>query len=430
MKVTGIIAEYNPFHKGHQYQIQFLKSTCQPDYVVIAMGGNFLQRGAPALTDKYLRAEMALAQGADLVLELPVRFATASAEGFARGGIRLFTAAGLVNSVCFGTESPDFSRLQALSRILDEEPGWYRNALSSYLKEGFSFPAARAMALPEYQDLLQTPNNILALEYLKAIRRYNAGLLPLPVLRAGNGYHDASLSGPHASASAIRERLREDKEHTFFSNPSALSAAKPFADSCSPAFPPELADALPRETFRLLEAYYAKLPFLWEEDFSLLLHQRLLQSTRESLLQHRDMSEALANRILAKRKEFLSWPSFCEALKTKDLTYTRISRAMTSLLLNLKGPLQKSPDAPANALPYLRVLGFRQSAAPLLAALQEKASCPVITSPVLAESLLDDWGMKLFQEDLYAADLYRSVLVSRTGRMLPNEYTRKLLVCK
>lgn len=401
MKVTGIIAEYNPFHKGHKYQIETLRNTYRPDYVLVAMGGNFLQRGAPALADKYTRAEMALSQGADLVLELPVRFATASAEGFAQGGIRLFSAAGLVDSVCFGTETQDFSRLQELSRLLAQEPDWYRKALSSYLKEGASFPAARAMALPEYKDLLQTPNNILALEYLKAICLMDAELLPLPVLRAGNGYHDLSLAGPFASAGAIREGLRENQ------------------------LPSKLAAALPLESFRLLEAYHRDFPFLWEDDFSLLLHQRLLQASRESLLRHRDVNEALANRILAKRKTFRSWRSFCETLKTKELTYTRISRAMTGLLLDLKQRPQTS-----GTLPYLRVLGFRQSASPLLAGLQKKASCPVLTSPAMAESLLDDRGMEMLKEDLYAADLYRSVLVSRTGRMLPNEYTRKLLVCK
>lgn len=417
MKVTGIIAEYNPFHKGHKYQIETLRSACRPDYVLIAMSGNFLQRGAPALTDKYARAKMALSQGADLVFELPARYASASAEGFALGGIRLFFTTGLVDSVCFGTECPDFDRLTALSRLLAEEPGWYRKALSSYIRKGASFPTARAMALPDYGDLLQTPNNILAVEYLKAIHMLNAGLSPIPILRKGGGYHNLSLLGPFVSASAIRERLRREEANDPPKEP-------------KDALPKELANALPSESFRLLQAYHARLPFLWEDDFSLLLHQRLLQSSRESLMAHRDISEALSNRILAKRNEFLSWSSFCEALKTRELTYTRISRAMTSLLLGFKQTPKNPLDASSKSLPYLRVLGFRQSAAPLLARLKETAKCPLLTTPAGAESLLEDSGKTMLQEDLYAADLYRSVLVSRTGKLLPNEYTRKLLVLK
>ena len=190
MKVVGIIAEYNPFHRGHEYQIRYVRETLGADYVIVAMSGDFVQRGAPALMEKYLRAEMALLGGADLVLELPIQVSTASAEGFAAGGVSLLDGLGCVDELCFGSECGDTEILMETARILVAEPPVYRDFLQKNLRDGMSFPLARSRALtsyvaksaisdvssgdghfifPEQMDsILSSPNNILGIEYCKA----------------------------------------------------------------------------------------------------------------------------------------------------------------------------------------------------------------------------------------------------------------------
>lgn len=404
MKVCGIIAEYNPFHRGHRYQLEKLQKTYRPDYIIIAMSGDFMQRGTPALLNKYARAEMSLLQGAHLILELPAYFATASAESFARGGVMLLNTTGLVDGLCFGAESGDLPRLKSLANLLALEPVWYRQALRDYLKEGLSFPAARAKALPEYEDLLGLPNNILALEYLKAIENTASPMEPVLIQRAGSGYHDRDVTAPLASASAIRESIWN----------------KGLASENSP-----LQEALPPDSFRLLDAYSKEAPFLREDDFSLLLHQALLSASPSSLLSCGDMSKALVNRILEKREQFQSFRQFCEICHTRDMTYARISRSLTHLLLGIPKGASSLQDA---CLPYLRVLGFRKSAGPLLEELKKRAKAPLITSPATADSLLNSRGMSMFQTDIHASDLYRSVLTAKTGKAFPTEYRRRLLV--
>lgn len=445
MNTAGIIAEYNPFHKGHEYQIQALRNTYRPDYVIIAMSGNFLQRGTPALLEKYTRAKMALLQGADLVLELPACFATASAELFALGSVLLFHTAGLVDSLCFGVESEDFQGLLNLARLFADEPKSYRDALLFYLKQGDSFPVARAKALPEYAGLLDSPNNILAVEYCKALLTLNSSITPVPILRKGSGYHDTDIHAPYASASAIRNILRPaaasfswKKPGYAAASPCTAGAERPCCTEKEGLFPghsllPELSHALPDESRRLMEEYLAASPFLWEDDFSLLLHHRLLQEEAGTLLQYGDMTTHLANRIFNQKKSFRSWSSFCETLHTKNLTYSRASRVLTHILLNIKQE-QISPFLPGQGkrktvLPYLRVLGFSKAAAPLLTELNAVSKAPVLTSPASAEGLLDPQGLAMLRTDLFAADIYRSVRTFRTGQTYPNEYERRLLVC-
>lgn len=209
MKVVGIIAEYNPFHRGHEYQIRYVRETLGADYVIVAMSGDFVQRGAPALMEKYLRAEMALLGGADLVLELPIQVSTASAEGFAAGGVSLLDGLGCVDELCFGSECGDTEILMETARILVAEPPVYRDFLQKNLRDGMSFPLARSRALtsyvaksaisdvssgdghfifPEQMDsILSSPNNILGIEYCKALLRQNSSIRPHALLRKGSG---------------------------------------------------------------------------------------------------------------------------------------------------------------------------------------------------------------------------------------------------
>ena len=195
MKVVGIVAEYNPFHNGHMYQMRKVKEETGADYVVVAMSGNFLQRGVPALCDKFIRTEMALQCGADLVIEIPTLWATASAEYYAHAGVSLLAATGIVTHLAFGAETDDLDALLEISSVLKEEPDVYRAVLSNSIRTGNSFPVARKNALTttlphfkkeELDDILDNPNNILALEYLKAIPD---SIQPILIKREGAGYH-------------------------------------------------------------------------------------------------------------------------------------------------------------------------------------------------------------------------------------------------
>lgn len=411
MNVIGIIAEYNPFHQGHAYQIEKLKKDCLADYVIIAMSGNFVQRGTPALLEKYTRAEMALSCGADLVLELPTLFATASAEYFAKGGVSLLHSTGIVTHLGFGAETADIKLLKELAAVLSEQPKPFQEILRKELKAGASFPAARARALETYLSIykketddtgklgkiLSSPNNILALEYLKALQSLSSGIIPVPILRQGRGYHDTTIAEDFCSASAIRARLKEDD---------GLSLPK---------------TAMPRNAYTVLENYPH--PLLFEDDFSTLLHYELLSEDTDALADWGDSSPELARRLRNEREQFKNWSSFCLHMKTRNVTYTRLSRLFLHMLLHIRQEDYTHFPFPS----YLRVLGFRKEAAPLLTAMKAHSSLPILTSVSSAHILLTEKAQQLLSLDLRAADLYRLVLTSKGDSSLKNDYHQQIL---
>lgn len=412
MNVTGIIAEYNPFHKGHQYQIHSLRQNTSTEYIIVIMSGNFLQRGTPAVIDKYTRTKMALLGGADLVLELPVCFSTASAELFARGGVALLNTTGVTNMLCFGAETDNLDILTHISHILATESPEYSLWLHKYLKEGLSFPAARANALDHLAKhainneamnaVMKMPNNILAIEYIKALMHTKSSIKPYLLKREGSGYHDPALTVDFSSASAIRRSI--------FAQNSTL----------------HLQHYLPDTTWQLMEEYGSGHKFLTENDFSLPLKYKLLSATREELCTFADSSAFLANRICHKRDAFISWEQFLGLLKTKEVTYTRLSRLLTHILLEIRADELCRP--PANILPYMRVLGFRRAAEPLLREIKASGKAPMITKVSAAQKKLSDFGITMLEKDLFAAHLYQSVLTENTHQSYPNEYRRKMLV--
>ncbi len=422
MKAIGIIAEYNPFHNGHAYQIEKNKQETGADYVVIAMSGNFVQRGAPALLDKYSRAQMALSCGADLVLELPVLFAVSSAEHFAKGGVSLLHHTGVVTHLGFGMEHHYLPTLQNVADVLLRQPEAYQAELRKQLKNGLSYPHARSRALEAYfifqkpgfrkespqqhlQEILASPNNILAIEYLKALSYYKSAMIPCPVLRQGNGYHNTALDHDFCSASAIRAFLKERR-------------------SACPLEP--LANTMPKAAYTLLGRYPH--PFLFEDDFSTLIHYKLLTDPVQRIASYADSSLPLANRIKKMAPYFVSWSGFCQLLKTKNVTYTRLSRLLLHMLLQIC-----QEDFCALSKPsYLRVLGFRKSAAPLLSAIKKQGSLPLLTNLSKDSKRLPATAQKLLSYDLDASNLYHLIQHSKEApcaRSLPikNEYQQPIL---
>ena len=452
MNVIGIIAEYNPFHNGHAYQIAHVRKNLHADYIVVATSGDYVQRGEPALLDKYTRARMALSSGADVVLELPVLWSTASAELFADAGISLFEKTGCVNGICFGAESGDLALLRRIADVLADEPADLKASLKYNLKSGSTFPKAREAALLSYfsgsagQDgalpvsaealssLLASPNNILALEYLKALRRRASSITPYLLKREGAAYHETSiLSGASAipaSASAIRHTLFADAAGACGN--SADRASEDSADGL-------LRDAMPLDALAILQDYRADFPLLCADDFSSILGYLLLSSSATQLARTADSSPEFANRMQNQLPYYTSFSSFASRLKSKEMTLTRINRILLHSILGITS----SDYACGNALdkiPYLRILGFRKSAAPLLAALKASAAVPLITRSSQALKLLSPDAMRVFEHDVFAGNLYLQMRNQKGGTPLraarmqehdvppASEYQRQIII--
>lgn len=452
MNVIGIIAEYNPFHNGHAYQIAHVRKNLHADYIVVATSGDYVQRGEPALLDKYTRARMALSSGADVVLELPVLWSTASAELFADAGISLFEKTGCVNGICFGAESGDLALLRRIADVLADEPADLKASLKYNLKSGSTFPKAREAALLSYfsgsagQDgalpvsaealssLLASPNNILALEYLKALRRRASSITPYLLKREGAAYHETSIrsgaSEVPASASAIRHTLFADAAGACGN--SADRASEDSADGI-------LRHAMPQEALAILQDYRADFPLLCADDFSSILGYLLLSSSATQLARTADSSPEFANRMRNQLPYYTSFCSFASRLKSKEMTLTRINRILLHSILGITS----SDYACGNALdkiPYLRILGFRESAAPLLAALKASAAVPLITRPSQAPKLLSPDAMRIFEHDVFAGNLYLQMRNQKGGTPLraarmqehdvppASEYQRQIII--
>ena len=427
MKTAGIIAEYNPFHKGHEYQIRYTKEKLKADYVIVAMSGDYVQRGTPALISKHARAEMALRCGADLVLEMPVSVSTASAEAFAMGGVSLLDGLGVVDMLCFGSESGEISALKELAEILVEEPEEYKKLLKSFLSEGLTFPAARSQALTEYfknprnfsgddfdgvltpllnevTQILNTPNNILGIEYCKALLRLNSRIIPHALLRKGSGYHDTDFSllsdEKFPSASGIRNLMKKSEkagQSADFSRLIPSASISGFLDSLE------------------------KGAWLSDSALDLPLHYKLLLESEETLQMYPDLSDALIRRILKSRNQYEGFSQFADLLKTRDITRSAICRSLVRIFLNQK------TKAPGH-IPYARVLGFRKNSAPLLSQIKKNSSIPLITKAADASSILDENALQLFHETCEASNLYEMLLCHKTGLPFIHEMKKPLRI--
>lgn len=407
MKIVGLITEYNPFHNGHQFHLDEAFRKTNADYAIVIMSGDFVQRGAPAIMPKHLRTRIALEAGASAVIELPVLYATGSAELFALGAVSLLHSLNCIDAVCFGTESGDIATLEQIARILYEEPTEYKSALRKYTKEGNTFPLARQKAFSEItgnhslSSILESPNNILGIEYIKALYRLESKITPVAIQREASQYHDTELNALYSSATAIRNVFSQAKKD--FSS---------IADTLKTQIPPS--------AFPLLSETFQKRYPIYADDFSLLLKYRLLTETKESLITYMDINESLANRIYKNRNRFVSFGQFCEEIKTRDLTYTRVSRALLHILLQIKKTEEIFP-------PYARILGFQKACTPLLSVLKQNSAVPLITK--LSSVSLSEPEMTFLQQDIFASDLYESVVTNKFQTSFINEYKKEIVRC-
>lgn len=381
MQITGIVAEYNPFHNGHQYHIAETRALLEPDGIVAVMSGNFTQRGEAAVFDKWTRAEMALTSGADLVLELPAAFATRSAGYFASGAVQILAATGVVSHLSCGVESRNTSELASLADYLADEPAEYQAALQQHLQAGLSFPAARHKALAQLQiagaGQLEQPNNILALHYLQTIRQYHLDITPLLVSRLGNYNADTipDDNGSFASATAIRRLLHQQNDQ----------------------WKQHVPDAVLQIIHRQLQQGYRP---MHNDNFAQIIFTLLRRSTPEELADIIEITEGLENRIHTAAHQVDTLDDLCAAIKSKRYTYTRVQRTLIHLLLNM------TQDMDWHEPQYIRVLGFNSTGQKILKAMKKSAQLPVIIRPARQRGLLNSQAQQMLALDIRATNIY------------------------
>ena len=356
MKIGAVIAEFNPFHTGHGYLIEEIRKECNA--VIAIMSGNFVQRGECAIFDKAERTKTALLNGVDLVLELPCVYALSSAEGFASGAVSILNATGVVDELWFGSECGDTDSLKNIARILNNETSEFKASLDKYLRTGMSYPSARINALKEISpdaDILSTPNNILAVEYIRSIEKLSSSVIPRTVKRIGGGYNDDSPNKEIISASAVRKLIREGKSPDAFS---------PDANG-SPMF---------------------------MSDFDILISARVKTASTEELLQIPDCNSELASRIMSASK-YNTFEEIVDSVSCKSYTQSRIRRILCNLLIGNRFSSLPSPD-------YIRILGFNKTGSEILGKMKSTASLPVIARGALLKE------NPLFSLECRATDIY------------------------
>ena len=408
MKTAGIIAEYNPFHNGHYYHIEETRRLTGADHVVVVMSGSFTQRGTPALIDKYTRTRMALLGGADLVLELPVLFSAGSAGDFAFGAVSLLDKLGAIDLISFGSEAGSHDVLLEAAAILSREPALFQDTLRTELQNGSSYAKARFAALNAVlpTPLPSGPNNLLGLEYCHALIKRNSRILPFTITRQGAGYHDPAITGTMPSALSIRKYLETSGDSGITD---LLSAS------------------VPKEVLGLWEELTAGQQFLFPSDFTKELRYKLLCLANEDLTVYADITRELSDKIRKSSMHFSDWEHLCSLVKSKELTYSRISRALCHILLDITAnDLQTARDT--DYVPYARILGFRKSAQPLLSQIKKNTRIPMISKLADAPGQLSPQALSVLQKDISAAHICESVLAAKTGQPLRNEYTRQIVI--
>ena len=402
MKAVGLVTEYNPFHNGHLYHLNKAMELTGADISVAVMSGDFVQRGEPAVLDKYTRTSMALNSGVNLVVELPVNYAVSSAESFASGALTVLDYI-KADSIAFGSESGDIERLSKLAHILcDNEDTLYKE-ISKYTANGISYAAARQKVVEELTDkdtaaLLTSSNNILAVEYLKAIIKNNYAIKPYTVQRQGDSYNDTDIRSDYASATALRGNLKADNISKYI----PVKAGLILSLNTKYIYPDDITEALFTRLLDILFASsYDKNVFIENvmkyPDVSKEIAGRLYKSAMDMI------TRAVPQGAESKDNGVFSFGSLCEHIKTKEVPLSRIKRALVRITLGLdKKHMEKYENEP-----YIRVLGFDKKGQEYLSYIRKTVEVPLITKTAdYKEMLLDD---------IHAANIYNMIAAGKYG---------------
>lgn len=365
MKVSAIISEYNPFHKGHQYHLNTTKEITNSDAIICIMSGNYVQRGMPAIIDKWKRTEAALLSGVDLVIELPVIYSLSSAEFFSYGAVSLANSLGIVDSISFGSEIGDIDFIKNIASILANETSEFKVLLKSYLDRGYTYPLSRSNALKDYitehtnyncsyiKSLLNSSNNILGIEYCKSLLRLNSSINPITVTRLGGSYNSSNLDKIFSSATSIRKSIKEKNNIIL------------------------LKEHLPENSFELIRRLTeSKYQFAYEE-FMLPYIRYKYFTDKESLKRLPDVSEGLENRIYKALNSSTNYADLVESIKSKRYTHTRITRILCQYFVGFDG--YSTEILRSIPCPYARILGFNNMGKKILKQMKSCSTIPVYT---------------------------------------------------
>lgn len=378
MKVAGIVAEYNPFHTGHAYQIQQTRTRLGEDCAVIAvMSGNWVQQADCAIADKWTRTRLALTGGADLVLELPTVWACSTAESFARGAVGILNACGVVDALSFGSECGDIEGLKQVAACLDRPE--YDRRVGELINDGATFAACRQQAVEEVLgaalgSLLSKPNNNLGVEYIRALHALHSKTEPMTVLREGAAHNSTGQTARFVSATQIRTELADGN----------WDGAQPY---------------LPEGGRALLEGRTVAQSGLEQVERAILARLRTMTAQDWERLPDCGLAEGLPRRLERAGKSCVSVDDFFEQAKTKRYTRARLSRLVLWAFLGLS-----AADVPERP-PYIRVLGFNERGREVLRQMKERATLPILTKPAHAREL-DEAGRRLFELEARCTDLY------------------------
>ena len=406
-RVLGVVAEYNPFHNGHAYHIEQSRQIAKCRYTVCVMSGNFTQRGSCSLVDKWSKAQMAIKNGVDLVLELPVIYAISSAENFAYGAMQILDSLKVVDDISFGAECPDIQILDEIATVLYNEPKAYKNILAHELSTGISFPKARENALMmylndvrRYSNVLSSPNNILGIEYLKALKLVNSHLVPHAVERIEADYNSTGISGNIVSSTAIRNIVKSGNFKV-------------------------LANIMPKESYSILMDNI-KVGHIVSDisSFEKEILYALRKMSLEDIANLPDVTEGLENILKKAANSCNSVVEFLDIVKSKRYTNTRIQRILLYALLEItKKDMQNSKKVN----PYIRVLGMTERGEFLLSEIvKANPKLQVITSvKKFEDSCNNKYLMQMLKKDIFATNIYTLGYEFASSANL--DYTKKIV---
>lgn len=414
MNILGLIVEYNPFHNGHLYHLTKSKEITGATHTIAIMSGNFLQRGEPALFDKYTRAEMAVKNGVDLVVELPTMFACQSAELFAQGAITTLNSLNCINSICFGSEEGDVEILYSISKILVNEPDAFKEILKIYLDQGMLFPTARSLALFDYINnynslniskekllsILNSSNNILGLEYIKCLLKLKSNIKPFTISRVSASYNSEEIKNDICSATAIRKSLKENNNLSLLKN------------------------VVPYNTYETLNS---KL----DNNFSPMFDDKYFEILRSIILRdsnilntYFDVNEGIENKIYQN-----VFTSYClndlhSSVKSKRYTLTKIKRTLNNILLGItKNDMSSVKNI--SQMPYVRILAFNDKGREIIKTIKNNSDINIINKFSKTSFSMDDTVFKtLIDYDIKASNMYNLIYYKNNKELLkgPMDY--------
>lgn len=413
MNLLGLIVEYNPFHNGHMYHLAESKKIANATHTIAVMSGNFMQRGTPALLDKFTRAEIAVRNGVDLVVELPTLYACQSAEIFAHGGITLLNSLNCVDSICFGSEIGNIEILYLISKILIEEPSEFKNTLKEYLNEGLPFPKSRSSALFDYiiqnnlfniskeelTQILNSPNNILGIEYIKSLLKLNSSIKPYTINRIDSGYNSLNIDNTICSASAIRNALK---------------------NNCNLS---DIHYTIPKYTYDIInEVVKNGFNPVFDNDFYQILSSIILRD-KNNLTDYFEVNEGIENKIYNSIFKCKNLEELKNEIKSKRYTMTKVSRTLNNIMLGIKKQdISKTKDL--DCIPYLRVLAFNNKGCEILKQIKKNSEIEIITKFSKIKYIDIDIFKTLIEYDIKATNMYNLIYYKDNPSMLkgPMDY--------